>query len=262
MDTTRHSNLNNGKKPRKALKIIGTIVVILLLLIIGSYFYLTTHTQAIVGIIQSAMYSESGPNSFEPLHTPMEGLMENGQYKMTDIAYATEYPNSYLDITYPDADLTADRPTVFYFHGGGFFGGSKIMGDPMAVDESNELLTDICAQGYNLVNVDYALVPDYHFPVPLIQMNQALEFIINNSEKYHINMDNVVLMGSSAGAIMTAQYGALISNSDYAALLAITPAITTEQIAAVVVDDGPVDYTIMPLACKLLVATMSKAPSI
>lgn len=132
------------------------------------------------------------------------------------------------------------------------------MGDPMAVDESNELLTDICAQGYNLVNVDYALVPDYHFPVPLIQMNQALEFIINNSEKYHINMDNVVLMGSSAGAIMTAQYGALISNSDYAALLAITPAITTEQIAAVVVDDGPVDYTIIPLACKLLVGNYVK----
>ena len=33
------------------------------------------------------------------------------------------------------------------------------------------LLDDICAEGFNLVNIDYALVPEYHFPVPLIQAN-------------------------------------------------------------------------------------------
>ena len=51
------------------------------------------------------------------------------------------------------------------------------MGDPMAATEATALLDDICAAGYNIVNVDYALVPDYHFPVPLIQANRAFAYI-------------------------------------------------------------------------------------
>lgn len=93
--------------------------------------------------------------------------------------------------------MDEDRPTLFYFHGGGFFGGSKNDGDPLAESDATALLDDICAEGFNIVNVDYALVPDYHFPTPLIQANFAFEFMMNHSEEYHINMNNVVIMGSS-----------------------------------------------------------------
>lgn len=254
---------NKGEKKKRSifqiiLRVCGGISIFCLVLLVGLFFYVTSHTQIIVRILQSVAYSESGPNSYEPLYTPGEAVMENGQYKINDICYGTEYPNSFLDITYPDTDTEADRPTVFYFHGGGFFCGSKSMGDPMAVDESNALITDICAQGYNIVNVDYALVPDYHFPVPLIQMNMALRFIEENKDKYHINMDKIILMGSSAGAIMTAQYGTIIANPDYASLLSISPAVAKEQILAVVVDDAPIDYTIMPLGCKMLIGNYVK----
>ena len=43
-------------------------------------------------------------------------------------------------------------------------------------------------------------------------MNQAISFIDEYKDEYHINMDNVILMGSSAGAIMAAQFGMVISN--------------------------------------------------
>lgn len=184
--------------------------------------------------------------------------MPNGQYKINDILYSTAYPNSFLNITYPDLDLEKDRPTLFYFHGGGFFGGSKDMGDPMAVNEATALIDDLCAEGYNIINVDYALVPDYHFPVPLQQMNEAFQFISEHQEQYHINMDNVILMGSSAGAIMTAQYGTILSNSTYAELLGIEPVLRPEQVSAVVVDDAPLNYDKMPLACKLLIGNYVK----
>ena len=36
------------------------------------------------------------------------------------------------------------------------------------------------------------------FPVPLIQMNQAINFSVENAEKYGLNMDNVVIFGQSA----------------------------------------------------------------
>ncbi|MGN0465857.1 MAG: alpha/beta hydrolase [Lachnospiraceae bacterium] len=245
-------------KVHKALKVIGVILGIFLAFGIGIYFFLTTHTQILVGMIQKEMYGDSSPNSFEPLNTPGKGVTANGQYKINDIAYGTEYPNSFLDITYPDSNMEIDRPTLFYFHGGGFFGGSKCMGDPMAANEVTALLDDICAQGYNLVNVDYALVPDYHFPVPLIQINEAIRFIKEHKDEYHINMDNIILMGSSAGAIMTAQYGTVISNAEYAALLNIEPSLEREQVSAVVIDDGPIDYRNMTLRCKLLIGNYVK----
>ena len=245
-------------KKYNALKVIGIILGILLALGIGLYFYLTTHPQILVGIIQKGIYGDSSPNSYEPLNMPGEGVTEAGQYKINDIAYGTEYPNSYLDITYPDSNTEIDRPTLFYFHGGGFFGGSKNMGDPMAASEATALLDDLCAQGYNIVNVDYALVPDYYFPVPLLQINKAIRFIAEHKEEYHINMDNIILMGSSAGAIMTAQYGTVISNPEYAALLGIESALNLEQVSAVVIDDAPIDYRNMTLSCKLLIGNYVK----
>lgn len=240
-------------KVHKILKIIVFIICVLLILAAGSYLLVTTHPQLLIGIIQKGMYGDSSPNSFKPLNTPSEGVMENGQYKISDIAYGKEYPNSFLDITYSDSNVEFDRPTLFYFHGGGFFGGSKNMGDPLAVSEATALIDDLCAQGYNIVNVDYALVPDYHFPIPLVQMNEAIQFIQKHKNEYHINMDNIILMGSSAGAIMTAQYGTILSNPDYAALLNIDPSLSVEQVSALVIDDAPIDYQNMTLTCKLLI---------
>lgn len=242
----------------RIIKILGIIIGIICIILAGVYFYITTHPQVIVGMIQKGMYRDSKPNSFEPIYKPGEGEKADGQYKINDIAYGSEYPNSFLDITYPDSNREVDRPTLFYFHGGGFFGGSKNMGDPMAVSDSTALIDDLCAQGYNIVNVDYALVPDYHFPVPLIQMNQAIKFIDEHKDEYHINMDKVFIMGSSAGAIMTAQYGTVISNPEYASLLDIEPSINVDQVLAVVVDDAPIDYQNMGLLCKMLVGNYVK----
>lgn len=132
------------------------------------------------------------------------------------------------------------------------------MGDPMAANEATALIDDLCAQDFNIVNVDYALVPDYRFPVPLIQMNEAIRFIAGHSDEYNIDMDNVVLMGSSAGAIMAAQYATVISSPEYAALLGIDPALSIEQVAAVVVDDAPLVYDEMPRACKVLIGNYVK----
>lgn len=240
------------------MKVVGIVLASLVLLGAGGFFYAATHTQAVVGLLQRMSANGKPLNSYEPLNPPMEAEKENGQYLISELAYGTEYPNSYLDVIYPNSDLTADHPTLFYFHGGGFFAGSKNMGDPLASSEVTELLDDLCAQGYTIVNVDYALVPDHRFPVPLIQMNQAIAFAMEHREEYHLNMDKIVLMGSSAGAIMVAQYAAAASNEEYAQLLGFSPVLPSEQISAVVVDDAPLDYESFTLACKFLMGNYIK----
>ena len=43
-------------KAFKVIKVISIIIGIIGILIIGLYFYITTHPQIIVGVIQNAMY--------------------------------------------------------------------------------------------------------------------------------------------------------------------------------------------------------------
>ena len=245
----------NEKKIRKVL----IIFIVILAVLAGGILFVLTHTQIIVGTIQKLSASTVNTvNVYEPLGEPMEGLKDNGQYVITEVKYSETYPNSYLDITYPNKDRDATNPTLIYFHGGGFFGGSKSVGDPLAESDATVLLDDICAEGFNLVNIDYVLVPEYHFPDPLIQANEAFLFLMEHSEEYHLDMNCVVIMGSSAGAIMTSQLGSVITNPDYADILGISPVLKPEQIMAVVLDDAPLAYDKFSLGTKILVGNYVK----
>ena len=248
----------NGKT-KKTIRRILTILIVTLVVLAGGVLFVLTHTQIIVGTIQKlSANTVNTANVHEPLGEPMEGLKDNGQYVITEIKYSENYPNSYLDITYPDKDRDASNPTLIYFHGGGFFGGSKSVGDPLAESDATALLDDICAEGFNLVNIDYVLVPEYHFPDPLIQANEAFRFLMEHSEEYHLDMNRVVIMGSSAGAIMTSQLGSVITNPEYADILGINPVLRPEQTAAVVLDDAPLAYDKFTLGTKILVGNYVK----
>ncbi len=196
--------------------------------------------EKIITGIQKNIYGEQPFNSFEPFHEPIRAKKENGQYIVTEICYGNEYPNSYLDITYPNEDRIEKHPTVFYTHGGGFFGGNKSMGDPLAAgNPANTLFDEIVTQGFNLVNVDYALMPEGIFPIPLIQLAQAIDFCRENAEEYGLDMTRVIIFGGSAGAILTAQYGALIANPAYQEAMQIYPEIDKKSVKALIVDDAP-----------------------
>ena len=166
-----------SRKKEKKRHTILIILAILLAVLATTALILMTHTQIFVGAIQKLSANTVNTiNSYEPLGEPEEGVKDNGQYIITEIKYSDNYPNSFLDITYPDENREASRPTLIYFHGGGFFDGSKSVGDPLAESDATALLDDICAEGFNLVNIDYVLVPEYHFPAPLIQPTRHFSF--------------------------------------------------------------------------------------
>ena len=71
-------------------------------------------------------------------------------------------------------------------------------------------------------------------------------------------MDNVVIMGSSAGAIITSQLGSIITNPDYAEALGISLALKPREVKAVVIDDAPLVYNEFTLETKLLIGNYMK----
>jgi len=160
----------DGKKKRRWPKVLLGVLGGLLAIVAIAWVVAANKPGLVVNAIQSAFYKDGAQaNSYEPLDDLADGQDENGIYVRTNIAYADEYPNSYLDIRYPSdpaAGDAAERPTMIYIHGGGWFYGSKTKGDPLSVESSNYMMDSIVKAGYNLVSMDYALRPDYGFPTP------------------------------------------------------------------------------------------------
>lgn len=128
---------------KKVLKVFLAIIAVFLIIGISGYFYVAYHPQVVVGIIQKALYPKGKEiNPVGPQNVPDRKVRENGILYVNDIKYGNTYPNSYLDISYPTEDTSVDRPTIVYFHGGGYFGGDKVLGDPLAVNEDSTYLFD------------------------------------------------------------------------------------------------------------------------
>ena len=199
-------------------------------------------------LIQKAVYAKlykgHKPNEWEPWHSPEVKKTENGMVCRSDVKYGESYPNSFADIWYPD-DSGEKRPVVVYFHGGGFIFGNKSAGDPLQTGGGGVgKLEAIVKAGYILVNADYALAPQYRFPVPIRQTDELFRYLIAHEEELHLDMSRVCLSGGSAGANMTAIYAACVCNPDYAAMLGVDPVMTRENLKVLAIDEAALDASV------------------
>lgn len=199
-------------------------------------------------VLQKAVYARiykgHKPNEWEPWRKPEKAEMENGLVCRNDIRYGNRYPNSFMDIWYPD-DSGIKRPTIIYFHGGGFIFGDKTTGDPLAAGGgSSGKLMEIVKAGYNLVNANYALAPQYRFPVQIQQTDELFRYLLAHEDELALDMSRVCLSGGSAGANMTVIYAACISNSEYAALLGVEPVMTADNLKVLAIDEAALDASV------------------
>lgn len=124
----------------------------------------------------------------------------------------------YMDIYYPaDGSVMSvdgvDKPTILYVFGGGFKGGRR---DSRGVQRWFKLLAD---EGFTIVAIDYRLglkdvekmgVAQAGLLYKAIEMAvedafAATDFILANSEMLEIDPSNIIISGSSAGAITALQ---------------------------------------------------------
>lgn len=182
------------------------------------------------------------PNSFEPRAVAGDAIRSDGVRVTTEIRYGSKYPNSYLDVWRPDDRTSVKRPTVIFMHGGGWFMGDKASGDPLAKSDPggvSDMLLAIVQQGFAVVNLNYALSPEFRHPVQINQLNEAIRFLSEHGDEYGVDMTQLVIMGGSAGAHMAAQYGLLVSDPSYAQEMEIKPAIDRSYVKALVLHAAP-----------------------
>lgn len=114
-----------------------------------------------------------------------------------------------LDVCY-EKDADRLQPTIVSIHGGGYIYGTK------------EVYKHYCAYlaslGFTVVNFNYHLAPKAKFPSQLGEINQVLKWIEKNCEEHFIDINNIFLVGDSAGAQMCSHYAAIFTNPEFASL--------------------------------------------
>ncbi len=117
-----------------------------------------------------------------------------------DIVYKTiDGVNLKLDICSPKNN-TGPKPTLVFFHGGGFRGGDKNQGIQL-------LCALVTSHGYILASADYRLAPEYVYPTQLDDAQFVIRWLRSKASQYNIDPNRIIVAGSSAGATLAGVVG-------------------------------------------------------
>jgi acetyl esterase/lipase len=130
------------------------------------------------------------------------------QYQITaNVTYltATGY-DSKLDV-YRHRDATTLRPTLVFYHGGGWVGGAK--------ESSVMSLLPWLELGWNVVNVEYRLARVALAPAAVEDALCALRFVVAQAKTYGIDTSRIVVTGESAGGHLALAAGMIPESAGF-----------------------------------------------
>ena len=158
------------------------------------------------------------------------------------------------------------KPTVIFMFGGGFIHGTRDDAD------YNKWFRMMTQNGYRVISIDYRLGLKGSNKVGVAQVNvldkaihmavedlfSATNFILDNADQFGVSADNLVVSGSSAGAISVMQAEYEIANQtkwadvlpagfDYAGVMSFSGAILSRE--------GKVDFKKNPCPTLMLHGT-------
>ena len=133
--------------------------------------------------------------------------------RFTDLPYG-DHPENLLDV-YCSEGTEGLLPTIISIHGGGWFYGSKKL--------YSHYCLRLAKRGFAVVNFDYRLAPEHKYPAPLEDACRVLEWVKNHGADYHIDVNNLFLVGDSAGGQLAFQLLTMLTNEKYNALFAFSP---------------------------------------
>lgn len=162
-----------------------------------------------------------------------------------------------------------EKPTIIFMFGGGFVRGTR---DDSGYNNWFRMLTE---NGYRVISIDYRLGLKGTSKVGVAQVNvldnaihmavedlfSATNFILDNADQFGVSPDNIVISGSSAGAItvMQAEYelanrtswaSVLPEGFNYAGVMSFSGAILSRE--------GYVDYASAPCPTMMLHGTSDR----
>ena len=133
--------------------------------------------------------------------------------RFADMPYGP-YQENLLDVYCPEG-TEGLLPTIVSIHGGGWFYGSKKL--------YSHYCLRLAERGFAVVNFDYRLAPEHKYPAPLEDCCKVLEWVLAYGEQYHIDRNNLFLVGDSAGGQLAFQLLTMMTNEKYRGLFSFSP---------------------------------------
>lgn len=96
----------------------------------------------------------------------------------------------------------------------------------------------LAAEGFVVANMDYGLAPEHRYPTPIFQANEALTYLQAHAASYGGDMARVFIGGDSAGAQISSQLAAVLSNKELARAMKLQPALQADQLRGAVLFCG------------------------
>lgn len=137
-----------------------------------------------------------------------EGLTTPADIERFDnIVYGTNSKVQIMDI-YRPKNMEGVLPVIVSSHGGGWVYGDK--------EVYQFYCMNLAQRGFVVVNYTYRLAPKYKFPSAMEDTNLVYTWIMENGNKYGIDLSNIFAVGDSAGAQIAGLYAEILTNEEYA----------------------------------------------
>lgn len=151
---------------------------------------------------------------------------------LKDRHYRSHDKDALLDVYMPDHAVQQHQslPIIIWTHGGAWVSGDK--------DNVAPYYKRLANQGFVVVAVNYTLAPNKPYPYALHQLNDAHRYVVRNAGDFAGNPDKIILAGDSAGAQLSSQLAAVITNPEYAREVGVRPALKPTNLSAVVLFCG------------------------
>lgn len=125
--------------------------------------------------------------------------------RIDNLAYGT-YPENVLDIYSPKGQMDQFMPVIVNVHGGGWVYGDK--------ERYQYYAMSLAQRGFKVVNFTYRLAPKHRHPAQFEDVCALFQWVKENGEKYHFDLNNVFAVGDSAGAHLLSLYSCLKGNEE------------------------------------------------
>lgn len=123
-----------------------------------------------------------------------------------NVSYGPFGEDNLMDIYYKKGTAQC-QPTIVSIHGGGWVYGSK--------KQYQYYCMYLAQQGFTVVNFNYRLAPEHPYPSGLTDINTLFTWITQHNNEYLIDLDNLFIVGDSAGGQLTSQYSAIVTNKEF-----------------------------------------------
>lgn len=200
------------------------IVLLVLVVLVVAVWILSTYTTVLqCGFIRLLCSGNAGimPKDYDAVLAAINTLAE-------DVSYESAFENGVMDVYAAKGD--EKLPLIVYAHGGYYVGDDK--------RDFAYYCQTLASKGYVVANLNYRLAPEGRYPTQMLQVNEAIGFLLSHAEEYRIDTTKIFIGGDSAGAHLSSQMGLYYTNPAFQTRIGGEPAIAKEQLKGVILHCG------------------------